>query len=196
MKQENTTEGALKRYTHSAHKAMAEDLATWEMDEERYLALLGKLVGESEHLQNNPPDLVPTEDRGKVVLVAGAAAPCRVPRRRQTNQTNKPPPTSNKPKAARHVLELLEPLSTEHGGPIELQHVSFVEGRGNIKVGFLLCVGEGGDEEERALQDAYNTQTQHTNATHKKHKQQSTRPSTRASPAAASSALSAATWTS
>jgi hypothetical protein len=45
---------------------MAEDLATWEMDEERYLTLLGKLVGESEHLQNNPPDLVPTEDRGRI----------------------------------------------------------------------------------------------------------------------------------
>jgi hypothetical protein len=36
--------------------------------------------------------------------------------------------------AARHVLEVLEPLSVEHGGPLLLQHVSYVEGRGNIIV--------------------------------------------------------------
>lgn len=36
--------------------------------------------------------------------------------------------------AARHVLEVLEPLSVEQGGPLLLQHVSFVEGRGNIIV--------------------------------------------------------------
>jgi acetylornithine deacetylase len=32
------------------------------------------------------------------------------------------------------VLDVLEPLSVEHGGPLLLQHVSFVEGRGNIIV--------------------------------------------------------------
>jgi hypothetical protein len=36
--------------------------------------------------------------------------------------------------AARHVLEVLEPLSVEHGGPLLLQHMSYVEGRGNIIV--------------------------------------------------------------
>lgn len=36
--------------------------------------------------------------------------------------------------AARHVLDILEPLSDEHGGPLRVQHVSFVEGRGNIIV--------------------------------------------------------------
>jgi acetylornithine deacetylase len=36
--------------------------------------------------------------------------------------------------AVRHVLEVLEPYSTENGGPLKIQHVSFVEGRGNIIV--------------------------------------------------------------
>lgn len=36
--------------------------------------------------------------------------------------------------AARHVLDVLEPLSEEHGGPLRLQHVAFVEGRGNVIV--------------------------------------------------------------
>lgn len=36
--------------------------------------------------------------------------------------------------AGRHVLDVLEPLSDEHGGPLHIQHVSFVEGRGNIIV--------------------------------------------------------------
>lgn len=38
------------------------------------------------------------------------------------------------PAAARHVLDVLRPLSTEEGGPLLVQHVSFVEGRGNIIV--------------------------------------------------------------
>lgn len=36
--------------------------------------------------------------------------------------------------AGRHVLDVLEPLSDEHGGPLHIQHISFVEGRGNIIV--------------------------------------------------------------
>jgi hypothetical protein len=43
-------------------------------------------------------------------------------------------PTAVPCAAARHVLEVLEPLSVEHGGPLLLQHVSYVEGRGNIIV--------------------------------------------------------------
>eukprot|EP00882_Tetradesmus_deserticola_P002404 GHRQ01002563.1.p1 GENE.GHRQ01002563.1~~GHRQ01002563.1.p1 ORF type:complete len:440 (+),score=207.27 GHRQ01002563.1:231-1550(+) len=74
-------------------------LEKFEFDKERFVTLLGKLVGEAKYLQNNPPELVPVEDR-----------------------------------AARHVLEVLEPHSVEHGGPLLLQHVSYVEGRGNIIV--------------------------------------------------------------
>lgn len=43
--------------------AQPEPLTAWEMNEDRFLGLLGKLIGESKWLQNNPPDLVPTEDR-------------------------------------------------------------------------------------------------------------------------------------
>eukprot|EP00873_Tetraselmis_striata_P037083 jgi/Tetstr1/457347/TSEL_043950.t1 len=73
------------------------DAVQW--DEAAFLALLDKLIGETKHLQNNPPEQVPTEDR-----------------------------------AARHILEILEPLSVDNGGPLKLNHVSFVEGRGNLIV--------------------------------------------------------------
>jgi hypothetical protein len=34
------------------------------LDEAGFVELLGKLCGEAIHLQNNPPALVPVEDRG------------------------------------------------------------------------------------------------------------------------------------
>ncbi|XP_072988179.1 acetylornithine deacetylase [Typha latifolia] len=33
-----------------------------ELDRDSFVSLLGKLIGESKHVQNNPPDLVPKED--------------------------------------------------------------------------------------------------------------------------------------
>eukprot|EP00271_Cylindrocystis_brebissonii_P006292 TRINITY_DN189_c0_g1_i1.p1 TRINITY_DN189_c0_g1~~TRINITY_DN189_c0_g1_i1.p1 ORF type:complete len:435 (-),score=75.46 TRINITY_DN189_c0_g1_i1:458-1762(-) len=70
------------------------------LDEKAFLELLGKLIGETKHLQNNANENVPVEDR-----------------------------------AARHVLEILQPLSAvEGGGPLIIDHVSYVEGRGNIIV--------------------------------------------------------------
>ena len=39
----------------------AADLA-WDGD--RFTTLLGKIMGESKHLQNNFPELIPKEDRG------------------------------------------------------------------------------------------------------------------------------------
>lgn len=36
--------------------------------------------------------------------------------------------------AARHVLDVLNPLSQAEGGPLKVDHISFVEGRGNIMV--------------------------------------------------------------
>mmetsp|Transcript_8132 Transcript_8132/g.23335 ORF Transcript_8132/g.23335 Transcript_8132/m.23335 type:complete len:446 (-) Transcript_8132:440-1777(-) len=68
-----------------------------QFDEEAYVSLLEKLIGESKFLQNNPPDQIPMEDR-----------------------------------AVRHILEVLEPFSADNGGPLVIQHVSFVEGRGNL----------------------------------------------------------------
>lgn len=40
-----------------------------ELNKDRYLSLLEKLIGEAEFLQNNPPGFVPEEDRW--VLRAG-----------------------------------------------------------------------------------------------------------------------------
>jgi acetylornithine deacetylase len=36
----------------------------WQMDEDQFVGVLGKLIGEAAHLQNNPPDFTPVEDRG------------------------------------------------------------------------------------------------------------------------------------
>jgi len=73
--------------------------AIGEMDTEAFVSLLRKLIGESKYVQNNPPDLVPEEDR-----------------------------------VGRHVLEALEPYGVEKGGPLIIQHVSYLKGRGNIIV--------------------------------------------------------------
>ena len=35
-------------------------------------------------------------------------------------------------RAIQHVKEVLEPFSTAKGGPIQIDHVTFVEGRGNL----------------------------------------------------------------
>ena len=40
-----------------------DDLLQFELNEERYVQLLTKLIGESKHLQNFPPKFVPEEDR-------------------------------------------------------------------------------------------------------------------------------------
>ena len=34
-----------------------------ELNSERYVELLRKLIGETKHLQNNPPRFVPEEDK-------------------------------------------------------------------------------------------------------------------------------------
>lgn len=41
------------------------DISDLQLDDTRFVDLLGKLIGEAKHLQNNPPEFVPTEDRGK-----------------------------------------------------------------------------------------------------------------------------------
>jgi acetylornithine deacetylase len=73
-------------------------LATLELNEERFLPLLTKLIGEGAVLQNNPSQgFIPREDA-----------------------------------ASDHLLQLLQPYLKENGGLLEVQRVSFVEGRGNI----------------------------------------------------------------
>ncbi|EFJ21664.1 hypothetical protein SELMODRAFT_106336 [Selaginella moellendorffii] len=76
-----------------------EGVKALQLDDDAFIALLRKLIGEAKHLQNNPPELIPREDL-----------------------------------AARHVLEVLMPLSTEYGGPLVVKHVIYTEGRGNVIV--------------------------------------------------------------
>jgi acetylornithine deacetylase len=75
-----------------------ERLEAFTLNEERYVGLLRKLIGEAKFLQNNPAQgLIPKEDL-----------------------------------AAAHVLDLLTPFSTENGGPLKIERVTFVEGRSNL----------------------------------------------------------------
>ncbi|KAI5057179.1 hypothetical protein GOP47_0027194 [Adiantum capillus-veneris] len=50
----------------------------------------------------------------------------------QNLQNNPPELKPREDCAARHVLKVLQPLSTEAGGPLILNHVSYVAGRGNL----------------------------------------------------------------
>lgn len=72
-------------------------LRSVEMNEERYIGLLRKLIGESERVQNAPPDFIPRED-------------C----------------------VSDHVLAALAPYTTENGGPLVVERISYAEGRGNV----------------------------------------------------------------
>jgi acetylornithine deacetylase len=40
---------------------MAAALAGLSLDRDAFISLLGKLIGETERLQNNPPSLIPSE---------------------------------------------------------------------------------------------------------------------------------------
>lgn len=82
----------------SAFASAVESLSNIALNETRFMSLLEKLIGESEFLQNSPPQgLIPEEDR-----------------------------------ASNHVLEVLKPFMVENGGVLEVERVSFVEGRGNV----------------------------------------------------------------
>ncbi|KAF8380691.1 hypothetical protein HHK36_028181 [Tetracentron sinense] len=74
--------------------------ALGELDKDSFVSLLSKLIGEAKYVQNNPPDLIPEENR-----------------------------------VAKHVLDVLLPYSTTTGGgPLIVNHVSYVQGRGNVIV--------------------------------------------------------------
>eukprot|EP00240_Pyramimonas_obovata_P001562 CAMPEP_0118927854 /NCGR_PEP_ID=MMETSP1169-20130426/5242_1 /TAXON_ID=36882 /ORGANISM="Pyramimonas obovata, Strain CCMP722" /LENGTH=437 /DNA_ID=CAMNT_0006869711 /DNA_START=69 /DNA_END=1378 /DNA_ORIENTATION=+ len=68
-----------------------------KFDDDAFVDLLEKLIGESKHLQNHPPHSVPKEDR-----------------------------------AVRHVMDVLRPYTTDEGGPLEVKHIAYHEGRGNV----------------------------------------------------------------
>ena len=37
-------------------------------------------------------------------------------------------------RAIKHLVDVLKPHSIENGGPLKVEHVSFVEGRGNLMI--------------------------------------------------------------
>lgn len=71
-----------------------------DLNTQNFVTLLEKLIGESKYVQNNPPELIPEEDR-----------------------------------IVNHVLESLLPFSTTTGGgPLIVNHVTYVPKRGNLIV--------------------------------------------------------------
>ncbi|KAL8104134.1 acetylornithine deacetylase [Apium graveolens] len=71
-----------------------------DLNTQNFVSLLRKLIGESKYVQNNPPELVPEEDR-----------------------------------IVNHVVETLLPFSTTTGGgPLIVNHVTYVPKRGNLIV--------------------------------------------------------------
>lgn len=113
-----------------------------ELNTERYIKLMEKLIGETEFLQNNPPRHVPQEDRytgrGSTTLWAShhpATHPvlpvaCHVLLFSLYNSICPFPLVSLR--AVKHVLDALKPYLVENGGVIKADHVTFVEGRGNL----------------------------------------------------------------
>ncbi|KAL1805397.1 hypothetical protein DCAR_0831004 [Daucus carota subsp. sativus] len=82
----------------SSSSSLAQTLG--DLNTQNFVTLLSKLIGESKYVQNNPPELVPEEDR-----------------------------------IVNHVLESLLPLSTTTGGgPLIVNHVTYVSKRGNLIV--------------------------------------------------------------
>lgn len=81
-----------------ATSAVKETLGSLNRD--TFVPLLSKLIGESKYVQNNPPELIPEEDR-----------------------------------IVNHVLDVLLPYSTTTGGgPLIVNHVTYLPKRGNLIV--------------------------------------------------------------
>ncbi|XP_006352852.1 acetylornithine deacetylase-like [Solanum tuberosum] len=70
-----------------------------DLNEDSFVTLLKKLIGESKYVQNNPPELIPEEDRN-----------------------------------VKHVLDILNPFSTNNGGPLIINHIVYTPNRGNLIV--------------------------------------------------------------
>eukprot|EP01098_Paradermamoeba_levis_P015822 TRINITY_DN8246_c0_g2_i1.p1 TRINITY_DN8246_c0_g2~~TRINITY_DN8246_c0_g2_i1.p1 ORF type:complete len:421 (-),score=115.15 TRINITY_DN8246_c0_g2_i1:291-1511(-) len=56
----------------------------------------------------------------------------------ETENLQNSPPTfiPSEDKAGQHVLAALKPFSTENGGPLKVEHIAYVEGRGNIIISY------------------------------------------------------------
>ena len=51
-------------------------------------------------------------------------------------------------RAIKHLLDVLKPHSIENGGPLKVEHVSFVKGRGNLMITYTPegLTGASGEE--------------------------------------------------
>ena len=108
-----TRHNGRRRVSLRSARAMSSDaLNALELDEEKFVSLLGSLIGESQHLQNTGVGtaFVPKEDL-----------------------------------AIRHVLEVLKPYRVENGGVLEVEHITYTEGRGNL---IVKDPGSGGANEQ------------------------------------------------
>ncbi|KAL3330930.1 hypothetical protein AABB24_034641 [Solanum stoloniferum] len=70
-----------------------------DLNKESFVDLMKKVIHESKYVQNNPPELIPEEDR----IVS-------------------------------HVLDILDPYSTNNGGPLVINHIAYTPNRGNLIV--------------------------------------------------------------
>lgn len=110
------------------------------MDDARYIKLLTALIGEVEGLQVYRS----MQPCNSLRFIAAPNLP--IPRRLCGLRLGlhpslpPPPPLQNAPpdfnptedKASDHVLKALEPYTVENGGPLIVERISFVKGRGNI----------------------------------------------------------------
>lgn len=62
------TAAVRSRKSARSDRPMASSIGDSTLDEESFVQLLGSLINEAKFLQNNPPELVPVEDRGEYTV--------------------------------------------------------------------------------------------------------------------------------
>jgi acetylornithine deacetylase len=58
-------------------------------------------------------------------------------------QNNPPKFIPQEDRAIKHLLDVLNPHSTANGGPLTIEHPTYVEGRGNLIIGYTPDGAEG-----------------------------------------------------
>jgi len=89
-----------------------------DFNEERFLKLLANLIGETKYLQDNPPKFIPEENRYHYMSQKSFQYIVRLFR------------------AVKHLVDVLQPYTKEKGGLLHVDHVTYVEGRGNLVIGY------------------------------------------------------------
>lgn len=110
------------------------------MDEERYLGLLAKLIGEAEHLQNNPAQVRVAWRAWVCCGVSGGQVATRIAIPNAWNifsyqKMQGLVPEENK--ASDHVMAALAPHSKEQGGPLLVRLLGFGFGVCGVRWGWV-----------------------------------------------------------